>query len=336
MQKILVTLGPSSLTKEVVQDCDKSDVYLYRINLSHTDLQDVAKIIKRIKMWTSTPICLDSEGAQLRNQKMKLDWTTLVKGEEVYIHFDEVIGDKNNLSLYPIGVAKQLVIGDIIRLDFNHARLKVVKIKQNYCTTIVEKSGSIGSNKAADVNRKLNFDSLTQKDLNAIAVAKQLGVTNFALSFTNTKKDVELMRKICGPEANIICKIESEQGLLNLPEILQMADQILIDRGDLSRQIPIEKIPFLQRIIIAKANEESKPVFVATNLLESMVTQQTPNRAEVNDAVSSLEMGASGLVLAAETAIGKFPADAVRMIRKLIMENHKFKGGSTFKSILEG
>ena len=334
MQKILVTLGPSSLIKEVVQECDKSGVYLYRINLSHTDLEDVAQIIRKIKNWTETPICLDSEGAQLRNQRMKWEPTQLIKGEYVTVHFEEVFGDAKNISLNPPGAARQLREGDIIFLDFNHARLKVVKIQPSHCTTIVEKTGSIGSNKAADVNRKLEFDSLTAKDLKAIEIGSKLGVKNFALSFTNTKKDVEWMREVCGPEANIICKIESEQALLNLPEILALADQILIDRGDLSRQIPIEKIPFLQRKIISKANEQGKPVFVATNLLESMVSQQTPNRAEVNDTVSSLEMGASGLVLAAETAIGKFPVDAVRMIRSLIMENDKYKDGATFKSIL--
>ena len=99
VQKILVTLGPSSLTKEVVQECDKSGVYLYRVNLSHTDLEDVAEIIRKIKNWTETPICLDSEGAQLRNQKMRCEPTRLIKGEYVDVHFDEVLGDSKNISL---------------------------------------------------------------------------------------------------------------------------------------------------------------------------------------------------------------------------------------------
>ena len=142
------------------------------------------------------------------------------------------------------------------------------------------------------------------------------------------------MRELCGEDANIICKIESPSGVNNLESIIERTDEILIDRGDLSRRVPIERIPFLQRRIIATARSMKTPVFVATNLLESMVTTQSPTRAEVNDVVSTLEMGASGLVLAAETAIGKFPVKAVQMIRSLMNESERWTPNTSIADLL--
>ena len=141
---------------------------------------------------------------------------------------------------------------------------------------------------------------------------------------------------LCGPDANIICKIESLSGLAHLEGIVERADEILIDRGDLSRKVPIEKGPFLQRRIISFARSRKTPVFVATNLLESMVTKKSPTRAEVNDVVSTLLMGVDGLVLAAETAIGKFPVEAVTMIRNLIDESEMWTPDTSLAEIIGG
>ena len=142
------------------------------------------------------------------------------------------------------------------------------------------------------------------------------------------------MRAACGSNANIICKIESPLGLTNLSGIINEADEILIDRGDLSRRIPIEKIPFLQRRIISSSRARNREIFVATNLLESMVTTMLPTRAEVNDVVSTLLMGASGLVLAAETAIGQYPVECVEMIHKLVNEYNRWTSDNSIEDIL--
>jgi pyruvate kinase len=154
------------------------------------------------------------------------------------------------------------------------------------------------------------------------------------MSFANRADDVRLMRRLCGPGAEIIFKIESPAGVRNLDGILEVADEILIDRGDLSRRVPIEQIPFLQRRIIAMARSRGWAVYVATNLSESMVTTQSPNRAEVNDVVSTLEMGASGLVLAAETAIGNYPVEAVAMVRALISGFENWHPGTSISELL--
>jgi len=319
-KKVLVTLGPSSMHENIISECADLGVYVFRINLSHTPLKKIFSTIKKIQSCTNVPICLDSEGAQLRNQKMTSEAVSFKKNDEVCIHFESVIGDASNISFSPDGIARQFVIGDEISIDFDHVQLRVTDTNTAEAMAIVVSSGRVGSNKAADVSRTLDFDPLTSKDREAIKIGRDLDIRNFALSFANTSEDVDLMRSLCGQDANIICKIESPSGLANLSGIVDRADEILIDRGDLSRKIPIEKVPFLQRRIISFARSRKTPAFVATNLLESMVTRKSPTRAEVNDVVSTLLMGADGLVLAAETAIGGFPVEAVAMIRGLIEE----------------
>lgn len=318
--EILATLGPASLNKEVVAKCTDLGVSLFRINLSHTSLDKLDSIIADIKSWTDVPICLDSEGAQLRNQVMSDGEIKFDIGDKVRIPFSTVIGSRTEVSFTPAKMASQFQPGDTIRIDFEGAEFRVMYSTTDHCMATVISPGLVGSNKAADLSRPLEFDPITDKDLAAIEIGLKFGIKNFALSFTNRPQDVIQMRAACGPDANIICKIESKEGVRNLDAILGEADAILIDRGDLSRQIELHKIPAFQRRIISTANGRSKPVFVATNLLESMIEKESPSRAEVNDVVSTLMMGADGLVLAAETAIGKHPTQSVEMIRLLIDE----------------
>jgi len=333
--KILATLGPSSLNKEDVQRMSSDNVSLFRINLSHTKIGNVESIIKKIQSWTDVPICLDSEGAQIRNQDMESESILFKKGEMVKIHFDNVIGNCNNISFTPKSVVPQLEIDDIIRVDFNAVKFRIVEKHNSFLMAIVEDEGTVGSNKAADVDCDISLDAVTPKDKAAFEIGLRYGVNNFSLSFTNTAKDVEEVREIIGMGSNLISKIESIKGVLNLGDILPVVDQILIDRGDLSREIPIEKIPFVQRRIISYARSKDVPVFVATNLLESMIQTNSPTRAEVNDVASTILMGANGLVLAAETAIGKFPVDSVKMVNSLICQYNRWTPESSFTDIIE-
>jgi pyruvate kinase len=335
---ILVTLGPSSLKEDIIKLCARENVSLFRINLSHTPLEQVELIIKKIQQWTDVPICLDSEGAQIRNQSMISDQVVFEEGETVKLHFDEVVGDSRNISFTPRQIVPNLSPGVGLMVDFNTVCLRVIEKYSDHCLAKVESGGIVGSNKATDlvdVEQEISLSPITEKDKKAFEIGKKLGINHFALSFTNSKSDVEQMREIVGPTATIISKIESRKGVCNLLEILDVVDQILIDRGDLSRQLPIEKIPFLQRRIISMARAKGKPVFVATNLLESMVTTPSPTRAEVNDVVSTLLDGANGLVLAAETAIGMFPVEAVRMIRGLMNQYIKWTPNSSITEIIE-
>ena len=335
-KKLLVTLGPSSMSKKIIRQLEEFGIYVFRINLSHTPLELVASTIDQVLEWTNVQICLDSEGAQLRNQKMVSESVNFTEGQTVEVHFDPVVGDSHNISFTPTNVARQFEIGDKITVDFHQVCLQIIGTNNRSATAIVVSSGIVGSNKASDINREILFDPLSPKDKVAIKIGRERGVKHFALSFTNQRSDVELMRKLCGPEATIISKIESPAGVLNLEDILEVADEILIDRGDLSRKVPLEKVPFLQRKIILIAKEKNTPVYVATNLLESMVAQPAPSRAELNDVVSTSLMGADGLVLAAETAIGNYPVGAVKMTRTLIEECEKWTKNMSISEILNG
>jgi pyruvate kinase len=332
--QILVTLGPSSLSQETVKKIAQHNIYLFRINLSHTHLEAVAETIAKVQKWSEVPICIDSEGAQIRNQTMNGHPVKFATGEPVRIHFDDIDGDANNVSLTPRGVARELVVGDRLRIDFDAACIKVVERHRGHCLSVVENSGRVGSNKAVDLDRRVSLKAVTAKDRAAVAVAKKMGIRHFALSFANSREDVDCMRTLIGADAVLISKVESADGVLNLGGILESSDEILIDRGDLSRQVPIEKIPFLQRRIISMARAKDTPVHVATNLLESMIDACQPTRAEVNDVVSTLLMGANGLVLAAETAIGAFPAGAVAMVSRLIDQYRRWTPNSSIPDIL--
>ena len=332
--KILATIGPSSLNEDAIKKLSLNGVYLFRINLSHTKIDDVSKVIDKIQSWTDVPICLDSEGAQVRNQGMESESVYFSKDSKVKICNEEVTGDCQKISFTPNTVAKQLKVNDIIRIDFNALKLKVIEDKDDYLLANVEVPGSVGSNKAADIDREIHLDAITHKDKKAFKIGLEKGITNFSLSFTHSAKDVKEMRAIIGNNSNLISKIESIRRVMNLQEILPIVDQILIDRGDLSREIPIERIPFIQRLIISYSKSKKVPVYVATNLLESMVNASSPTRAEANDIASTLLMGANGLVLAAETAIGKYPVESVKMVNSLVEQFNKWGPDSTFEDVI--
>jgi pyruvate kinase len=332
--KILSTLGPSSLNQETVQTLSQTGVNLFRINLSHTALEDVEGIISKIQSWTDVSVCLDSEGAQVRNGFMTGGSVVYQTGDSVRIHSEAIVGDKDNISFTPESIFTQLNEGDEIRVDFDSVAFRITGKEKEYFIAHVLQGGQVGSNKGAVVSKPLQLEPITPKDKAAFEIGLSMGIKNFALSFTHCAEDVRRVRELIG-ENTLISKIESIQGVLNLKEILPLVNQILIDRGDLSREVPIEKIPFIQRSIINYARMYETPVYVATNLLESMIHHGTPTRAEANDVASTLLMGASGLVLAAETAIGQYPVESVEMIAAIIKQFEQWSPDTSFQDLIE-
>jgi len=322
--QIIATLGPSSLNLDTVQKMEENGVSLFRLNLSHTLLENIEPLVRKIQSWTDVPLCLDSEGAQVRNNQMISEQVFFKEGDLVKINHNYVLGDDKNISFTPKMVSKQIKVGDKIKVDFNSVCFCVTKDNGSHLLAIVEQGGYVGSNKASDINRDIYLDAITPKDKEAFKIGLDMGLKHFSLSFTNSAQDVIDLRKIIGYDSIIISKIESIKGVMNLNEILPIVDRILIDRGDLSREVDIAKIPFLQRKIISSSQSFDTPVYVATNLLESMIKSKSPTRAEVNDIASTLLMGASGLVLAAETAIGKYPVESVKMAMSLINQYEKW------------
>ena len=308
--KIFATLGPSSLNKSFLKFC-KNKVYLLRLNLSHIEIKNFLKIIKFVRKNSNIPICIDTEGAQIRT-KLKKDF--LVKINQICL----IHKKKNKFNLYPEIVYEKLKKNDILHVGFKSLKLKVIKISKNFIKLRALSAGFLENNKGVHiVNRKINLNYLTDKDFKAIELAQKMKIKNFALSFTNSEKDIIKFDKLL-PTSRKIYKIETLLAVKNIDKILKLGKEFLIDRVDLSKAISIEKIPIIQKKILIKAKKQVKKVYIATNFLDSMIQNSVPAAGEANDIYSSLDAGASGLVLAAETAIGKYPKECIDFLNKQI------------------
>jgi len=316
--KILCTLGPASLNKKFLRFA-KGKVTLIRLNMSHIEIKNLPSIIKFLKKNCNIPICLDTEGAQIRTKVKKsinyrLNQTFKIKNKS------------SNFNLYPNNVTKLLKINDKLDIGFNDLKVKVISIKKNFILLKTISAGLLSSNKGVHViNRSIKLNFITEKDKKAINIAKSFKIKNFALSFINSTDDIKKFNKLLKNE-NKIYKIETRKAIENINEIIKSGNQFLIDRGDLSKETTVELIPYIQRKIFKISKKyKGKKIYVATNLLESMIVNKYPTRGEANDIFNSLEMGASGLVLAAETAIGKYPRESIVFLKKMINTYVKYK-----------
>jgi pyruvate kinase len=320
--KILCTLGPASLRGDVIERLDELGVDLFRINLSHTPLDALEDTIEHVRRHSAVPICLDTEGAQVRCGPMQPD-VILRAGSQVTLTADSVVGDATTLTLWPRSVFSGLQAGSIVGLDFHGVQLRVTEATEEQATATVLRGGLVRSNKGSTVEPPVELPALSDKDVAAVRIGAARGLMQYALSFASCADDVAQLRDLAPAGAHLIAKIESRAGIANMDAIIPAADAVLIDRGDLSKDVPIEHIPYYQKAIVRRANRWQRPVYVATNLLESMVTNTLPTVAEANDIANSLLDGVNGLVLAAETAIGIDPAATVEIIRRTV---HAFEG----------
>jgi pyruvate kinase len=313
--QILCTLGPASMKPEVIRELDARDVDLFRINLSHTPLERVEPSIELVRSCSSTPICLDTEGAQVRCGDVE-DGVVLDEGSEIELTADRVLGTSSSVTLWPESLFSALTEGSVMEIDFDGATLRVTDVADRRARAVVTSTGRMRSNKAVTVDPPPTLPPLSDKDQSAIELAARLGIADYALSFASSADNVALIRSLTPTGSKIISKIESRVGVRNMDDIINASDAVLIDRGDLSREVPFELVPYYQKAIIRHANRWNRPVFVATNLLESMVTNRVPTIAESNDIANTLLDGVHGLVLAAETAVGIDPVGSVDMVQR--------------------
>lgn len=314
---ILCTLGPASLKPDVIRKLDERNVDLFRINLSHTPLEAVESTIDLVRRVSATPICLDSEGPQVRCGVVDPP-IELEANREIRLTAEPVRGTEDELTLWPRSAFDVLSVGSLVGIDFNGVLLRVTSVEGNQAKAVVVSPGKIASNKAVTIDPRPDLPALSEKDLAAIEIGTRLGITHYALSFATSAEDVTRLRTLAPPGAHIIAKIESREGVRNMDGIIEAADAVLIDRGDLSHEIALEYVPFYQKAIVRRANRWNRPAYVATNLLESMVTGSTPTIAEANDIANTLLDGVHGLVLAAETAVGIDPVGSVDIALRAI------------------
>lgn len=319
--KIICTIGPTSKNAGIIHKFETRNVSLIRMNLSHIDENEVEEYLLSLRKF-NIPIAIDTEGAQIRTGNLDTAKIDFAVDDIVRLHRRKIKCDKNNLYFTPHNTIDHILPGSLIAIDFNSLLLRVEDVadlkRGKYIVSRVIIPGSIGSNKGVhceDLGCKLPY--LSPKDLKAVKLAKQYGIKHFTLSFVNNKDEVKEFKRLY-PGSIVYAKIETLNGVENVHSILNFSDGILIDRGDLSREIPIQKIPLTQKFLIKTANLRNKEVFVASNLLESMADYLKPSRAEVNDIINTIFDGVSGFVLTKETAVGKYPVETVNMLNSLI------------------
>lgn len=324
--KIICTLGPSSFPSKTLKELKNQKIDIFRINLSHTKKLNIEKTIKYLLKQKIKNICIDTEGAQIRTTSTKKKHL-LKKNTKIKVFNDQKLSTGTSIHLYPKFNILKLKNGTLIDVGFNNLKLKVISknLDKNYLICNVEKKGMLESNKGVHINSNIKLNPLTEKDIYAIKLGVRYNLKYYAISFVNSHRDLEIVRRIIGKKAFIISKIETKNAVMNLNKISKNSDAILIDRGDLSRYVPIEKIPYAQEIIIKKTLKTKVPTYVATNLLETMIKESQPTRAESHDIYSTLKQGAKGLVLAAETAIGTSPIDCVKFLKRCIKGFHNQK-----------
>lgn len=340
--KIIVTLGPATNTEQDLRKIKGKDVDFVRVNMSHSSLEDLEYFIHLSKK-VGIPFIIDTEGSQIRTGHLEEGVFYFKENDVVKIYAKEIPGNRKKLCLSPGYVIEQLEAGDLIHIDFDTLILRVTDVStasKGYITGKVITGGLIGSNKAVVIHpifeKKIQLPPLSPKDYQSIELGLREGIDHIAVSFVRSGASIDEVRNVTQNKMKIISKVECVDALEHINEIIQKSDFILIDRGDLSKEIPIEKIPFTQKVIIYKARRYNTGVFVATNLLETMVEKRNPTRAEVHDVINTIVDGALGLTLAAETAIGKHPMECINMLNKLIQHAELVVNGSEPNSLENG
>ncbi len=323
--KIVCTIGPASEKKEVFTELVKSGLNVARLNFSHGDHEEHAKRIETIKAVRSelkvpVAIILDTKGPEIRTGKFKDPEVFLEEGQEFTITTRDVLGDKSICSVSYNGLAKDVVEGDSILIDDGLVELKVQKVVNDTdLLCVVKNAGIVKNHKGVNVpGVKINLPAITEKDRGDIEFGIKMDIDFIAASFVRKASDVLAIRKILeennAEHIQIISKIENQEGVDNLAEIIEVSDGIMVARGDLGVEIPTQEIPLVQKEMIRLCNKAGKPVITATQMLDSMIRNPRPTRAEVTDVANAIFDGTDAIMLSGETAAGKYPLEAVRIM----------------------
>lgn len=331
--ELICTIGPSCEDKKTLKKLKEAGVNIFRVNMSHATL-DYLSYFCDLSKEIGFKLGIDTEGPQIRTKNLNSEILDFKKGEKYKIRIcNKEINENFLMSFYPFNVTNLLTTGLMLRLDFNGALAKVLECHENYILIECINSGSVGHNKGVDIiNDKIDLPDFTEKDIKALNLGKEKGINEIFISFCKSSEAVIKAKKII-PNSRVTSKVESKLSIHNLNEICNVSDCLLIDRGDLTREINIMDIPFAQRGIIKIAQENKIPCFIATNVLESLIKGNLPTRAELNDIIGTLEMGASGIVLAAETAIGNKPILCAEIVNELIHRFQLYQNGLLFADL---
>lgn len=326
--KIVATLGPASNKKEVLLSMIRAGVDVCRLNFSHGSQDDhklCIDVIREINETykTNVGILADLQGPKIRIGKMIEGGAHLINGNKIEITTKELIGDDKKIYITYESFPKDVQKDEIILLDDGKIQMRVLDTN-NKDTVLCEivHGGILTSRKGVNLpNTKVSIPSLTEEDLDNLKFALQFDVEWIGLSFVRNADDIIQLKRIiaeAGKSARVIAKIEKPEAIDNIDAIIAATDAVMVARGDLGVEMPMEQVPLLQKMIARKCREASKPCIVATQMLESMITTPRPTRAEVNDVANSVLDGADAVMLSGETSVGEFPLIVIETMHKII------------------
>ncbi|MCW4023026.1 MAG: pyruvate kinase [Candidatus Bathyarchaeota archaeon] len=323
--KIVCTIGPASVETKILQRMVNAGMNCARINTAYGDFDSYKQIVENVRNVSDLPILIDLKGPEIR---LKTDEQQIVKvGDKLDVGFNG-----ESISFNHDFIA-EMNVGDIVYIDNGRIKTAVSEKTSNSLRLLVEHGGVISDGKGVNVpNKILKVPTLSQRDKKIIEFAKKIDIEFLALSFTRNAKDVTNLRSTAkGFNGAILSKIENFEGITNFKEILEASDAIMIARGDLGVEIPSEKVPLVQKSLIRMCNQEGKPVVTATEMLESMMQHPHPTRAEVSDVANAILDGTDATMLSGETAVGKYPVEALTMMARIAQEAQKATQNSVQK-----
>ncbi|HBP63398.1 MAG TPA: pyruvate kinase [Desulfosporosinus sp.] len=325
--KIVCTIGPSSESREKVQALLAAGMDVARLNFSHGTHEEHGQRIvilkeEAAKMGKHLGILLDTKGPEIRTGKVPDEGITLENGAKFSLDLDlSSIGNQQRVGITYTELWQKVAIDTHILIDDGQLDLRVISVDNQVIRTVIQNGGVLKSQKGVNVPSALiDLPAVTERDIEDIRFGISQGIDFIAASFTRTASNVLDVRRVCEEmeaDVHIIAKIESQEGVDNLDSILEVADGLMVARGDLGVEIPVEEVPIRQKEMIRKCNLLGKPVIVATQMLDSMIRQPRPTRAEASDVANAILDGTDAIMLSGETAAGLFPLEAVQMMDKI-------------------
>ncbi|MFI7003172.1 pyruvate kinase [Nocardia sp. NPDC050175] len=325
--KIVCTLGPATASEDRIRELVESGMDVARLNFSHGEHADHAENYKKVRaasdhLGRAVGILADLQGPKIRLGRFIEGKTVWATGEEVRITVDEVDGTHDRVSTTYKELAQDAKAGDRLLVDDGKVGLTVIRVDGNDVVCRVTEGGPVSNNKGVSLpGMDVSVPALSEKDIEDLEFALKLGVDFIALSFVRSPADVELVHDIMdrvGRRVPVIAKLEKPEAIDNLEAIVLAFDAVMVARGDLGVELPLEQVPLVQKRAIQMARENAKPVIVATQMLESMIENSRPTRAEASDVANAVLDGADAVMLSGETSVGAWPIETVRTMARIV------------------
>ena len=339
--KIVATIGPASTSKEVLREMILSGMNICRINFSHGNYDTVAETILNLRelnveMETYVGVLADLQGPKLRIGEVKDNGVELIPGNQVTITTVKAISTSERIYITYPEFPKDVIVGENVLIDDGKIILTVLESDNNTeVKAVVVQGGTLSSRKGVNLpNTKISLPCLTEKDINDLDFAIKNSVEWIGLSFVRSVNDIIDLRtriRAAGSSARIVAKIEKPEAMTEIDAIIHATDAVMVARGDLGVELPLEQVPTIQKMLVRKCIQQSRPIIIATQMMESMLTNQSPTRAEVNDVANAVLDGADAVMLSEETSVGLYPVKTVQHMQRIVRYIEEHERGIYFR-----